>query len=386
MADDTGERRHTMTLVFDDEEAAALTASLVEIRSYPGEEGDVQRRVAAWLEAQGIPAAFQATEGDRPNVIARIENGPGPVMLLNGHVDTVLAVEGWETDPWTPARDGDRLYGLGACDMKSGVAAAMLATRELDRNRDHWRGTVLFTSVVDEEAYSIGARALIDGGLQADYCIVTEACWDWPCLGSIGKVLVRVDVTGKASHAVWPHLGVNAAEEASKFVARLHELPLAQHPRMAGSRTVLSMHAGSAQYVMTLPEQATVQVNRMTVPGETRESVVAELRGLADSLGSAATFEFTIDPPYYPSWETETDHPLARSVARAYEKEAGRAPEWRYTGFGDMNLFSDEAGIPTAMIGPRGENYHQANEWVSVASIGATARVLADVVQEMLPA
>lgn len=371
---------------FEDEEAAALTASLVAVRSYPGEEGPVQRVVAKWLEDQGLPATFQATEGDRPNVIARIGNGPGPVMLLNGHTDTVLAVEGWETDPWTPTRIGDRLYGLGACDMKSGVAAAMLATRELDRHRDRWRGTVIFASVVDEEAYSIGARALIEGGLAADYCIVTEACWDWPCLGSIGKVLVRVDVTGRASHAVWPHLGVNAAEEASRFVARLHDLPLASHPRMAGSRTVLSMHAGSAQYVMTIPELSTVQVNRMIVPGETRESVVAELRGLAESLGSPATFDVTVDPPYYPSWETDLEHPLARSVARAYRAEAGHDPNWAYTGFGDMNLFSTEAGIPTAMIGPKGDNYHQPNEWVLVPSIAATARVLTEVVQEMLPA
>ncbi|MGI9252215.1 MAG: M20/M25/M40 family metallo-hydrolase [Thermomicrobiales bacterium] len=169
-------------------------------------------------------------------------------------------------------------------------------------------------------------------------------------------------------------------------MARLHELPLAEHPRMAGSRTVLSMHAGSAQYVMTLPELATVQVNRMIVPGETRESVVAELRGLADSLGSAARFDLTIDPPCYPSWETDPEHPLARSVARAYEIEAGKAPDWRYTGFGDMNLFSDEAGIPTVMIGPKGDNYHQPNEWVSVSSISATARLLVDVVREMLPA
>jgi len=371
---------------FDDEEAAALTAELVSLRSYPGEEGEVQRAVAAWLRAQGIETRFQETEGDRPNVIALVENGPGPVILLNGHTDTVLAAEGWETDPWTPTRVGDRLYGLGACDMKSGVAAAMLATRELHRNRDAWRGTVVFASVVDEEAYSIGARALIAGGLKADFCIVTEAAWDWPCLGSIGKVLVRVEVTGKASHAVWPHLGVNAAIEAAKFVAALDTIPLGTHPRMTANRTVLSFHSGSAQYVMTIPEQATVLVNRMIVPGETAETVVAELRGLADSLGSPATFDFHVDPPFYPAWETDADHPLARSLARAYRAEAGTDPAWAYTGFGDMNLFSEEAGIPTVMVGPKGDNYHQCNEWVSVPSIAATARVVTEVVREMLPA
>lgn len=372
-------------ITFDTEEAAALTARLVAVRSYPGEEGPVQREVAAWLQEQGLPVVFQQTEGDRPNVISRIENGPGPTILLNGHTDTVLAAEGWETDPWTPTRVGDRLYGLGACDMKSGVAAAMLATRELARHPEAWRGTVLFASVVDEEAYSIGARALIREGVQADYAIVTEASWDWPCLGSIGKVLVRVEVTGKASHAVWPHLGVNAAIEASRFVAALDGLPLGTHPLMAASRTVLSIFSGSAQYVMTIPETATVQVNRMIVPGETAEMVVAELEALASSLHSAATFTFTVDPPYYPSWETAPDHPLAEAFARAYRQEAGKDPSWAYTGFGDMNLFSTEAGIPTVMFGPRGDNYHQCNEWVEVPTIAGTARMLVDVVCEMLP-
>src|SRR6188508_3054166 len=109
-------------------EAAALTSDLVSMRSYPGEEGAVQRRIAAWLTAQGLRPTLQATEGDRPNVIARLENGAGPTLLLNGHVDTVLAVAGWSSDPWSPRLDGDRLFGLGVADMKSGVAAAMLAT------------------------------------------------------------------------------------------------------------------------------------------------------------------------------------------------------------------------------------------------------------------
>src|SRR5262245_39158587 len=119
----------------DVEEAAALTAQLVAIRSYPGEEGVVQRAVAAWLDGQGVRAELIPTEGDRPNVLARVENGPGPTLLLNGHVDTVLAAQGWSCDPWQGKRDGDRLYGLGAADMKSGVAAAMLVTRALDRDR-----------------------------------------------------------------------------------------------------------------------------------------------------------------------------------------------------------------------------------------------------------
>jgi succinyl-diaminopimelate desuccinylase len=370
--------------LFDPEEAAALSAELVAIRSYPGQEGPVQRHVAGWLEANGLEPEFQPTEGDRPNVIARIENDSGPTLLLNGHVDTVLAVEGWSSDPWTPRREGDRLYGLGVADMKSGVAAAMLATRALAQNRERWHGSVVFSSVVDEEAYSIGARALIASGIQADYCVVTESSWDRPALGSVGKTLVRIDVTGKAAHASWPWEGINAATEAARLVARLDEIPLLEHPRLRGSRCVLSFTSGNDQYVITVPEKARVILNRMIVAGESSASVLAEVQTLIDDLASPAQFELTIDPPYYPPWETATDHPLALALARAYQAEAGHAPDWGYSGFGDMNLFSEEAGITTVMIGPRGDNFHQADEWVDVPSISATSRLLVRMALDLL--
>ena len=370
--------------LFDPEDAAALTAELVAIRSYPGQEGPVQRHVAGWLEENGLDPEFQPTEADRPNVIARIENGGGPTLLLNGHVDTVLAVEGWSSNPWTPRRDGDRLYGLGAVDMKSGVAAAMLATRALARNRERWHGSVIFSSVVDEEAFSIGARTLIASGIQSDYCVVTESSWDRPALGSVGKTLVRIDVTGKAAHASWPWEGINAATEAARLVARLDGIPLLAHPRMRGSRCVLSLTSGNEQYVITVPEKARVILNRMVVAGESSESVLAEVQALVDELQSPARFDLAVDPPYYPPWETDTGHPLALALARAYETETGHAPEWAYGGFGDMNLFSEEAGVPTVMIGPRGDNFHQADEWVDVPSIAATSRLLVRMALDLL--
>ncbi len=361
----------------DVEEAAALTARLVAIRSYPGEEGEVQRAIAAWLAANGLEAEMQPTEGDRPNVLAWVRNGDGPTFMLNGHVDTVLAVEGWSRDPWQGWREGDRLYGLGACDMKSGAVAAMLATRALVRNRDRWRGTVLFTSVVDEEAYSIGARALVDMGITADGCVVTESSDLNVVIGCIGKVLVRGDVTGKAAHASWPERGVNAAVEAAKFVARLDEVPLRTHPRLTASQCVLSFQSGNAQYVITVPEQARFTINRHTVPGETDESVLAGMRALAQSLDSPASFAFSIDPPYYPPWEMTPDHPFVRNVQQAFVTETGESPMTRYNrGLADANYFAADLGIPTVMFGATGANYHEADEWVDIPSIGICARTL----------
>ncbi|HET7035828.1 MAG TPA: M20/M25/M40 family metallo-hydrolase [Thermomicrobiaceae bacterium] len=361
----------------DQEELAELTARLVSYRSYPGQEGDVQRAIARWLRAHDLEPSFQETEGDRPNVLARVENGSGPTLLLNGHVDTVLEAAGWSSDPWSARREGDRLYGLGACDMKAGVALNMVVARELARHRDDWRGTLIFTSVVDEEAYSIGARALVDADLQADGCVVTEAWYDQPDIGGTGKVLVRGEVTGKAAHGFWPEQGVNAAVEAARLVARLDELPLGQHPRITASQCLLSLESGSAQYVITVPERARFLVSRLIVPGETGETVLAGMDKLAASLDSPARFEFAIDPPYYPPWEMAPDHPFVRQFAAAYQAELGRAPDFgTMTGVADTNYFAADLGLPTVMFGPRGGNFHQADEWVDVPSIASAARVV----------
>ncbi|MDI3339308.1 MAG: M20 family metallopeptidase [Sphaerobacter sp.] len=369
----------------DPEEAAALTAHLVSFPSYPGEEGAVQRAVAEWLRQHDLAPELMPTEGDRPNVLARVENGPGPTLLLNGHVDTALAAAGWSRDPWQGWREGDRLYGLGAGDMKAGVAAAMLVTRALAQRRELWRGTVIFTSVVDEEAYSIGARALIAAGIRADACIVTEPAWEQPAIGGVGKVLVRADVTGRTAHGSWPEQGVNAAVEAARLVARLDELPLGQHPRLRSSQCLLSFHSGPEQYIIMVPEHARFTINRHTVPGETDESVLAEMRALADSLASPATFDFAIDPPYYPAWEIDPEHPVVRRFCRAYEAELGRAPTLGYfAGVADANLFAAELGIPTICFGPYCPNLHQRDEWVSIPTIATTIRVLLRLALDLL--
>ncbi len=374
-----------ITTAVDVEEAAALTAYLVSFRSYPGQEGDVQRAVAAWLKEHGIETEFQETEDDRPNVIAYVRNGDGPTLMLNGHVDTVLAAEGWSCDPWHGRRDGDRFYGLGACDMKSGVAAAMLTTRELNNRRDLWKGTLIFTSVVDEEAYSIGAQALVKMGMQADACVCLESAFEHPGLGAVGKVLVRADITGKAAHGSWPQAGINAAVEGAKLVARLDDMPLGQHPRLTATQCVLSFHSGSEQYVITVPEKARFTINRHIVPGESGESVLAEMRSLAGELRSPARFEFAIDPPYYPPWEIAPDHPFIQTFARAYEAETGKSPDYGYSaGVADSNYFAADLGIPTIDFGPHGANYHQSDEWVDVPSIATTTRVVLRLALDML--
>src|SRR5262249_51574227 len=129
-----------------------------------------------------------------------------------------------------------------------------------------------------------------------------------------------------------------------------------------------------------------VLLNRMIVPGEDEDSVLAAIRALVDDLDSPAEFSLHLDPPYYPPWETSPEHPLAVVVARACVEERSHGPEWGDARFGGMNLSSVEAGIPRVMLGPRGARFHEADEWVDVPSIGATAHLLVRVASDLLPA
>jgi acetylornithine deacetylase/succinyl-diaminopimelate desuccinylase-like protein len=160
-------------------------------------------------------------------------------------------------------------------------------------------------------------------------------------------------------------------------VARLGELPLGRHPLVSGTQTVLSVHSGSEQYVITVPEAARVLVTRNFVPGESGDEVLAQMRALADSLNSPARFEVVIDPPYYPAWETDPAQPLVQRLMSAYAAEVGRSPELIFLqGVADTNYFAADLGISTVQFGPRGGGFHQANEWVDVPSIGTTIRVI----------
>jgi acetylornithine deacetylase len=133
-------------------------------------EGAIARHVAAWLERAGLDVELDEVVPGRPNVVARARgSGGGRTLLLNAHTDTV-GVAAME-DGFEPRREGDRLYGRGAYDMKGGLAAIMLAAAEASRLS--LAGDVVVAAVIDEELASLGTERLV-ATVRADAAIVTE--------------------------------------------------------------------------------------------------------------------------------------------------------------------------------------------------------------------
>src|SRR6476661_11029150 len=210
------------------EAAVAWTAELVAIDSVnpglvPGAAGEdeIVEYLRARLDAAGFTTHVIEAEGTggRPSLVAVGPGSPAdPTVILNGHLDTV-GVAGM-TAPLTPVRDGDRLSGRGAADMKGGVAALVTAAEAVVASRVP--GRVVLALVADEEDASRGSEAVIAAlpslGIRPDVCVIAEPTDLTPARSLRGFAVVRVRFEGRAAHSSQPQLGVNAVSHLGRLV------------------------------------------------------------------------------------------------------------------------------------------------------------------------
>jgi len=365
--------------------AADLTAALVAIDSVnpalvPGGAGEAEIAafLVGWAAENGLEArVLEATPG-RPSVIVTARGrGGGRTLLLCGHTDTV-GVDGMAA-PHTPRRDGDRLYGRGTCDMKAGLAAALIAAR--DAAAGGLAGDVVVACVADEEHASLGVQEALEH-VRADAAIVTEPTREALIVAHKGFVWADLLVEGTAAHGSRPELGVDAIVHAGAVLSGLGALDAAlttrdPHPVLGRG----SVHAGTISggiEASSYPGRCLVTVERRTLPGESEETFAGELddvlqRAAAAQPGLRASFTtglvrepFAIDP----------DHELVRLTRDLAARELGAPPALAGAPYWTDAAFIAAAGIPALLFGPTGEGEHALEEWVSLASVEAVTRTL----------
>lgn len=370
-------------VVVDGEYAIRLLKEMVSIPSVTGGEKAVAEFLARELAKIGFETWFQEVEGDRKNIYGIYKfNREGPVLTFNGHLDTIPPCEGWKTDPFKPLAKGGKLYGLGSCDMKGGIAAILTALKGLIESECPQKGTLAFSGVVDEEAYSKGAKALLETELaKSDAIIVGEPHFgdeESPIpSGMTGKVLYKITVKGRAAHGFHPERGINAIEEAAKILTSLDHVKRINHPRFGkGSLCTLKIEGGYKTYSVVVPDRCTLIINRLTVPGESSESAANDLEELIENLGLKAGVESKMLPPFYEPFEMSLEEPIVRMFKEAYKQVLGNDPIFTFqTTVADTNVFVGSGGIPTVNFGPKGGDIHQANEYVEIDSLIAVAKV-----------
>jgi len=366
--------------------AVELTRLLVKVDSRNPDlvagapaEGEVARALASVLEGWGFRVSLQEVVPGRPNVVARIGTPGRRSLMFNGHLD-VVGVEGMTHAPFDALTTDGKLYGRGATDMKGGVAAMCCAA---------WRaaqaglaGEVVVAAVVDEEWQSAGTKCLVDRGVRADACIVTEPTRLAIAPAHKGFTWTEVAFTGRAAHGSRYDVGIDAIRHAGLLLAELdrvdrEDLVLHTHPLLGHASLHASSISGGSGW-STYPDQCLMTVERRTVPGESPDDAVHEVRQALKRV-TAATESVRGDVRHvFSQWPSDVavDAPVVRSLSAAMEGLGERVSIEGLSAWTDAALLN-AAGIPAICYGPGDISLaHSATEWVEEREITRATAVL----------
>lgn len=254
-----------------------LARDMVRAFSPSGRESSATDVLAAACRDLG----FDRVELDGAgNVVATIHRGDGPVVMLNGHVDTVpLGDEAqWPVPPLSgEIRDG-RLWGRGSVDMKGSLAC--MAVAAADAAERGFAGTVVVAGVVQEEVGGLGARWLAERQ-PADVVILGEPSSLQLMLGHRGRVEVDVELPGRIAHAAKAELGENALYRAAAYLERLRALDLPSGgPLGASTATPTRLVSHPTDGANVVPGRAVITVDYRNLPSDPVEAIVERLQGL----------------------------------------------------------------------------------------------------------
>ncbi len=349
------------------DDVIALTQELVRIPTLnpPGAfYRDICELLARRLRGGGFDIAMIRAEGapgdseryPRWNLVARREGaGPGDCVHFNGHTDVVAVGQGWTVDPFAGELREGRIYGRGTCDMKGGLAAAIVAAEAFVATCPDYRGAIEISATADEESGGYGGVAHLarEGWFdpaRVQHVIIPEPLQkDRVCLGHRGGWWAEIETRGEIAHGAMPFLGDCAVRHMGAVLQTFEErlfpalaqrrtdMPVVPEGARASTMNINAIHGGQPEQddpdalpAHCVPDSCRITIDRRFLIEERIEEVEAEVVALLDGLKqSRPRFDYRIREinRVLPSM-TEREAPVARTIARAVEEVLGRAPEW----------------------------------------------------------
>ncbi len=364
---------------------------LVQTPSHSTQEGDVARLVEAELRAVGVEDVFVDRAG---NVVARIGSGSGPTLLYDAHMDTVLATaHDWPHDPYAGFIEEGKLYGLGACDMKATIAAMVYAAKRLLESGAALHGTLVLAFVVQEEpCEGFALKVLVEEeGIRPNWVLLGEPSDLQIKRGHRGRVMFKVTVPGKSSHASSPDLGENAITAAARLLFGIDLLmPTLPTDPFLGPGTIAVTHIESqSPSLNAIPNSCTFYIDRRLTLGETPTRAQAQIEGVVQREGLRASIdvlEYAAQSysgyvfktrEAFNAWALEEDHMLIQALSAAARSVNGTPPPVGRWSFSTDGVYSmGEAHIPTVGFGPgKPEFAHTIHEHVDLDDVAAVVPV-----------
>lgn len=387
---------------------------LIQIPSVTGDESAIQDYLEYYLKAldlsvdKFVPSldelrkhpAYVKESGpyeNRPNIVATFKGtGGGRSLLFNGHVDVIPegSLENWEHSPWSGDIDQGRMYGRGASDMKSGVAAFTMVLKAIKESAVALKGDIIAEYVMDEELTGNGTLACVIKGYQADAGICCETSSMHVQPGSIGRIWFDINVKGKAAGIQRRYEGVNAIELGyivSQIVSEFECIRVAKvaHPLYPNILEAIPCMVGQftcGTYNSAFPDNCLLKGSMATVPGENSQAVKKEFVDYVTKRAREDHQWFEEHPPevvftgYFaePSAISENS-PIVEKLCENYQSVIGiKPPITGRQGAADIRHLNTYGHTPTVIFGPgRTEQMHANNEWVSIEDYINAIKVLA---------
>lgn len=388
------------------EHTTKLLMNLVSIDSPYFEEDNVMDFVYEWFNQNNMEPFIhdyhekKVTGFKGKNIVVNLEGKKsGPVICINGHLDTVKLCNGWTVNPKGEII-GDRLYGVGALDMKSGCASTMIALKAFHENHSDFNGKIIATYVsVEEGPYGMGTNSLIEDGYlnDVDFSIVTEPSAGFTgesfpniCLGARGGYGLEVEFFGISSHAATPEMGINAVSDASKFICELENIDYKKDPHLGkGSACVVAVESDGG--ACSVPDYAKLRLFWHIVVGESEKTITDEIEKAlkraniqcrynikfreAPSEGSKGFLPYTITG----------EEPLAKDFMETIKNVCKTEPSVSYfQSIGDFNYLGSRLGAPAVIFGAAGSNFHGIDEYAELESVFKTAEVIYAFLEKVL--
>lgn len=376
----------------DQDEVGAFLQALVRAKSTfpPGNCEEAAALCAAMFAREGIDHVVVADLPERPSVLATIQGGQqGPQLAFNAHIDTVPVEnpEAWDYDPFGGEIIDGVLYGRGAGDDKSSVAAQVMAAVAIQRAGVQPAGTLVVNPVADEESLGNHGTGWLreTGQLHPDMLIVGEQTDNVVAIAERSINWLEVIVRGEAAHGAMPWNGVNAIKQMGRvidFLENEYEPMLAgrTHPYLPPSTMNLGTIEGGIKTNM-VPELCRITLDRRVPPGETIETITSELDSLLQRFSQEVEpIRYDINVLYSSGLPLETapDHPLVDIMQRAVCDVSGEARALTGYNQGSDGRFFAGDDIPVLIFGPSHPDVgHATNEHVRVAQVVEAAKIYA---------
>jgi succinyl-diaminopimelate desuccinylase len=370
--------------------------------------------VVELIRAVGAPGDSDAFP--RWNMVARIEGAaPGDCVHFNSHHDVVEVGHGWTRDPFGAEVDGDRIYGRGACDMKGGLAASIIAVEGFIATHPGFRGAIEISATADEESGGYGGVAhLAERGYFApdrvQHVIIPEPLHkDRICLGHRGVWWAEVETHGRIAHGSMPFLGDSAIRHMG---AVLEEIEHRLYPLLATKRTAMpvvpegarqstlninSIHGGAAEPEpgdTSLPapcvaDRCRIVLDRRFLIEEDITAVKAEITDVMERVRARRPgFSYDIRDLFeVQPVMTDKGAPIVRSTAAAIERVLSRAADYVVSpGTYDQKHIDRIGRLKNCIAYGPGLLHlaHQPDEWVGIQDMTDSAKVMALVLQDLL--